>query len=67
MKLVNLDCSCQYQQRDSSVQQVINLHGLLESCQFKQFWTELKDCDDVTKNVNGFEEAIRTCKWCVYI
>ena len=44
------------------MQQIVSLHGLLESCQFKQFWTELKDCTEVTQHVNGFEEAIRTCE-----
>ena len=50
------------QQQDSAVQQVLALHTLLESCEFKKFWTALRESSEVVELVRGMEEAARSCE-----
>jgi len=41
------------------IKRVLELHELLETCRFKQFWAEMKKSQDVIAGTTGFEEAIR--------
>lgn len=50
------------QQTDPAVQQVLALHTLLESCEFKQFWTALRENTEVVELISGMEEAARSCE-----
>lgn len=47
-------------QRDLDVQQVINLHSLLESCQFREFWPTLRENPMLVEEVSDFEASIRS-------
>ncbi len=44
------------------IQQVIQLHTLLESCQFREFWeTARESSTEVTELVAEFEKSVRNC------
>ncbi|XP_065845144.1 eukaryotic translation initiation factor 3 subunit K-like [Oscarella lobularis] len=46
-------------QQDESLKVIAELSRLLETCQFQQFWTVLKENPDLTKEIEGFEDSIR--------
>ncbi|XP_047138517.1 eukaryotic translation initiation factor 3 subunit K isoform X1 [Hydra vulgaris] len=56
-------CKCliiEQHQSCENVNKVIELSNLLETCEFQQFWAELKNCDDLIEGITGFKESIRS-------
>lgn len=44
------------------IQQVIQLHALLESCQFQELWEVMREgSTEVTGLVSGFESSVKNC------
>lgn len=41
------------------IQDIIQMHQRLELCQFKQFWAELEDREDLISEIVGFKDSIR--------
>lgn len=44
---------------DPNMKHVLQLHQLLEICDFKQFWTELRSDPGVYLDIAGFDDSIR--------
>ena len=44
---------------DDELKHVLNLHQLLETCNFEEFWTILRTEPAVYLNITGFEDSIR--------
>ena len=44
------------------MQEVLSLHTLLESCEFKQFWIALRENQELVELVSNTEEAVRNCE-----
>jgi len=44
---------------DPNLKHVLNLHQLLEICDFKKFWTELRSDPAVYLGIAGFDDSIR--------
>lgn len=44
---------------EDSLNRIVNLADLLETCQFQQFWGQLFDSSDLIMGINGFEDSIR--------
>jgi len=65
MNLPNTDfilCKCliiEQHQSVENVNKVIELSNLLETCEFQQFWTELKACEELLEGIKGFRESIK--------
>ncbi|XP_057303622.1 eukaryotic translation initiation factor 3 subunit K-like [Hydractinia symbiolongicarpus] len=67
MNLPNTDfilCKCliiEQHQSFESVNKVISLSNLLETCEFQQFWQELKqkECQELIEGIKGFKESIK--------
>ncbi|WP_395239540.1 hypothetical protein, partial [Salmonella sp. s54412] len=46
---------------DKTIEKVIYLADLMETCHFKDFWHEIRnECPDLVKGVKGFEEAVQS-------
>lgn len=41
---------------------VLELHHLLESCNFESFWKKLEESSEVVAMVPNFEASIRNCE-----
>ena len=50
------------QQTDPTIQSIVNLHGMLECCQFKNFWQAMEDVEETVEQVPVFKQAIRKCE-----
>lgn len=46
--------------RDSQVKQVMELHNLLETCQFKDFWNKIQGNRELWSHIGHFEASIRS-------
>ena len=55
------------QQQDEEVQRVVSLHGLLESCRFREVWGEEGGVGEVTEHIANFSGQIRQCMWIVHM
>ncbi|CAD5122949.1 DgyrCDS11344 [Dimorphilus gyrociliatus] len=44
---------------DKSIEKILYLSQLLETCEFKQVWPELEDVQDLISSITGFEDSIR--------
>ena len=51
------------QQKEESIQQILQLHSLLESCQFKEFWQAARENQSLMQLVVGFEATVRNCEY----
>lgn len=56
-------CKClidENHMQDKSIEKVIYLADLMETCHFKDFWREIRhECPEVVEGVKGFEEALQ--------
>ena len=55
-------CKCliiEQHQSVESVNKVIELSNLLETCEFQSFWQELDRCHDLIEGITGFRESIK--------
>ncbi|XP_046859312.1 LOW QUALITY PROTEIN: eukaryotic translation initiation factor 3 subunit K-like [Xenia sp. Carnegie-2017] len=44
---------------DKSIEKVLYLSDLMETCHFKDFWHEVRnECQDLVEGIKGFEEAV---------
>ena len=57
---------CLTQQQDEEVQRVVSLHGLLESCRFREVWGEEGGVGEVTEHIANFSGQIRQCMWMIH-
>ncbi|XP_066934927.1 eukaryotic translation initiation factor 3 subunit K-like [Clytia hemisphaerica] len=56
-------CKClmiEQHQSMENVNKVIELSNLLETCEFQQFWQELKTCTELIEGIKGFKESIKS-------
>ncbi|XP_064602393.1 eukaryotic translation initiation factor 3 subunit K-like [Liolophura sinensis] len=55
-------CKClidHIHQEEEPILRILNLHELLEMCQFKEFWRVINEDPDLTVGIIGFEDSIR--------